>query len=293
MCGGRGITKDEELAESAVREKGSGWRLLKAGEAPSHCISPAIVTGYRPALTYIACLRSVLRIHNETVNIWSHLLGSIFFSVILVQQLFNHSAADWIDHTSLLLQICSYQTALAASALFHTFLCHGPRTSQFWLRLDRAGILLSLFGTYVRVLVAIFHCHPLLRAAHLSVICLLFTSVILLHFGREKRRDTAAPVLPFVGIAVYAVAPLAHWATVAESTSVSVTTFAWLLLPYLQGGLGVAVYLLCLPEKLLPPGTVDLFGSSHQLWHALIFSGMLSWYYLTHWLVEERGDVCL
>ena len=86
MCGGRGITKDEELAESAVREKGSGWRLLKAGEAPSHCISPAILTGYRqggysmltkfiltgcrPALTYIACLRSVLRIHNETVNIW-------------------------------------------------------------------------------------------------------------------------------------------------------------------------------------------------------------------------------
>ena len=153
----------------------------------------------------------------------------------------------------------------------------------------KAGILLSLFGTYVRVLVAIFHCHPLLRAAHLSVICLLFTSVILLHFGREKRRDTAAPVLPFVGIAVYAVAPLAHWATVAESTSVSVTTFAWLLLPYLQvnshpppslscakGGLGVAVYLLCLPEKLLPPGTVDLLGSSHQLWHALIFSGDLN-----------------
>ena len=40
-----------------------------------------------------------------------------------------------------------------------------------------------------------------------------------------------------------------------------------------KGGLGVAVYLLCLPEKLLPPGTVDLWGSSHQLWHALIFSG--------------------
>jgi len=274
-----------------VRKQGSGWRLMKAGEAPSHCVSPAILTGYRPALTYLACLRSVLRIHNETVNIWSHLLGSIFFTVVLVHQLFNHRAADWIDHTSLILQICSYQTSLAASALFHTFLCHGPQASQFWLRLDRAGILVSLFGTYVRVLVTIFHCHPLLRDAHLAVVCLLFTSVILLHFARGGG-DTA-PTLPFIGIAVYAVAPLAHWATVSESTSVSVTTFAWLFLPYLQGGLGVAVYLLRLPEKLLPPGTVDLWGSSHQLWHALIFSGMLSWYYLTHWLVGERGDVCL
>jgi len=82
---------------------------MKAEEAPSHCVSPAILTGYRPALTYLACLRSLLRIHNETVNIWSHLLGSIFFTVVLVQQLFSHRAADWIDHTSLILQICSYQ----------------------------------------------------------------------------------------------------------------------------------------------------------------------------------------
>ena len=46
MCGGgRGISNDEEL--TMVREKGSGWRLMKAGEAPSHCVSPAILTGYR------------------------------------------------------------------------------------------------------------------------------------------------------------------------------------------------------------------------------------------------------
>ena len=45
MCGGFGIDKDEEL--KVVREKGSGWRLVKADEAPSHCISPAILTGYR------------------------------------------------------------------------------------------------------------------------------------------------------------------------------------------------------------------------------------------------------
>ena len=118
------------------------------------------------------------------------------------------------------------------------------------IEFEQAGILLSLFATYVRVLVTIFHCYPILRAAHLSVVCLLFTSVILLHFGRGGKRDTsAAPILPFVGIAVYAVAPLAHWATVSESTSVSSTTFAWLLLPYLQVTLQVPtiwfMYIMC------------------------------------------------
>ena len=40
-----------------------------------------------------------------------------------------------------------------------------------------------------------------------------------------------------------------------------------------QAGLGVLVYLLRFPENLLPAGAVDLWGSSHQLWHAFIFSG--------------------
>ena len=91
MCGG--ITKDDKEVKVVTREKGAGWRLRKAEEAPKHCVSPAILTGYRciimiviivinihvsliifteyrPALTYVACLRSILRIHNETVNIW-------------------------------------------------------------------------------------------------------------------------------------------------------------------------------------------------------------------------------
>ena len=88
MCGG--ITKDDEELKVVTREKGAGWRLRRAEEAPKHCVSPAILTGYRciimivinihvsviifteyrPALTYVACLRSILRIHNETVNIW-------------------------------------------------------------------------------------------------------------------------------------------------------------------------------------------------------------------------------
>ena len=33
-------------------------------------LTKLILTGYRPALGYVGCLRSILRIHNETVNIW-------------------------------------------------------------------------------------------------------------------------------------------------------------------------------------------------------------------------------
>ena len=141
-----------------------------------------------------------------------------------------------------------------------------------------------------------FPCHPLLRATHLIVVCLLFASVARQLFGKKK--EGSAPILPFMGIALYAVAPIVHSAIVSES-EISIASIAWLFLPHLlvinnnkhtvplyqgnvctlffmclaKAGLGVLVYLLRFPENLLPAGAVDLWGSSHQLWHALIFSG--------------------
>ena len=40
--------------------------------------------GYRPELhSYSLCLNSVLRVHNETANIWTHLLGSVLFAALI------------------------------------------------------------------------------------------------------------------------------------------------------------------------------------------------------------------
>ena len=40
--------------------------------------------GYRPELySYSLCLNSVLRVHNETANIWTHLLGSALFAALI------------------------------------------------------------------------------------------------------------------------------------------------------------------------------------------------------------------
>ena len=62
--------RDDESKKEVLRGKGRDWRLLKAVDATSHCVSPDILTGYRPALDYVGCLFSILRVHNEIVNIW-------------------------------------------------------------------------------------------------------------------------------------------------------------------------------------------------------------------------------
>ena len=94
----------------------------------------------------------------------------------------------------------------------------------------QAGILFSLFATYLRVLAKTFPCHPLLKAVHLIIVCLLFTSVAVQLFGKKK--EVSAPIVPFIGIGVYAVAPIVHSAIVSES-GISIASVAWLYLPHL------------------------------------------------------------
>ena len=147
----------------------------------------------------------------------------------------------------------------------------------------QAGILFSLFASYLRVLAKTFPCHPLLRATHLIAVCLLFASVARQLFGEKK--EGSAPILPFMGIALYAVAPIVHSAIVSES-DISIASIAWLFLPHLlvinknkhtvhssrkcvyssfmclaKAGLGVLVYLLRFPEKLLPAGLTEQSSS--------------------------------
>merc|ERR550532_1193862 len=49
--------------------------------------NPFILTGYRDKTTFFGCLKSVLLLHNETINIWSHLLGFAFFVGIFLRDI--------------------------------------------------------------------------------------------------------------------------------------------------------------------------------------------------------------
>ena len=81
-------------------------------------------------------------------------------------------------------------------------------------------------------MVTIFHCHPILKAVHIIITGFLFLFIVALLFGKQQSPDSSS-VVPFVAVAVYAVAPFAHWAVVSEG-GVSSTTLVWLTLPYLQ-----------------------------------------------------------
>lgn len=87
----------------------------------------AIIYGYRPIVpSFKQCMHSLLHLHNETGNIWTHLIGaSLYINLIVYDKLYppvaNMSRADM---ALLDLYLVGVIVCLLFSALFHLFACY-------------------------------------------------------------------------------------------------------------------------------------------------------------------------
>ena len=108
---------------------------------------------------------------------------------------------------------------MLTSSLFHTFLCHSEAAKSSWQTADHAGILLALWGTYIRIIVTNFSCFPAWLTCHLAAVSLLCSLLLLVKLARGgKTRQRRRAELPlFLGLALYAVAPFAHWIVITSS----------------------------------------------------------------------------
>ena len=105
---------------------------------------------YRAPQKLSQCLRSVLSLHNETLNIWTHLLGFLtFFSLLLWDWWSPPSKVTWQDLAVILTIITCYQLCMILSAIFHTFTAHSQEASEFCLLMDLAGIGASITASYI------------------------------------------------------------------------------------------------------------------------------------------------
>ena len=77
-----------KMAKSLMHWLKSDIRLLKITEVEDiYRHNPFILTGYRDRTSIVGCLKSVLVLHNETINIWTHFLGFLFFVGLFCQDI--------------------------------------------------------------------------------------------------------------------------------------------------------------------------------------------------------------
>ncbi|XP_069580851.1 progestin and adipoQ receptor family member 3-like isoform X4 [Brachyistius frenatus] len=125
--------------------------------------NPYITDGYRAYLPSRLCIKSLFILSNETVNIWSHLLGFLLFFCLGV---YNMAAvlpavgASGEDYVIYSVGLFCFQLCMLCSVGFHLFCCHrSEKTSRRWMALDYAGVSIGILGCYVPGVFYTFYCH--------------------------------------------------------------------------------------------------------------------------------------
>ncbi|OTA55836.1 mPR-like GPCR protein [Hypoxylon sp. EC38] len=252
-----------------------GHHLVSYEEIPEwYQDNPYVRQGYRPVShSAKACFSSWIYMHNETMNIYTHLVPAAALLVSGIVYGFAHlqdrSSGDAGVVAALLL---SAVACLGLSSAYHTLMCHSRQVEAFWLRLDFVGIILLILGSFVSGIYVGFWCETLERKIYWSMIGSLsaISIVIVLAPTFQGPRWRTLRLLTFVCTGLSGLAPIIH--------GIVMFGFEQMMrqsgLPYYlaEGGLfllGAVVYATRFPES-ISPGTFDIYGSSHQIFHILV-----------------------
>lgn len=131
-----------------------------------------ILTGYRAdSGSYLGSARSLLYLHNESVNIWTHLVGAVAFPAA-GWWLYQTVAPRYASATpsDVLVFACFFAGAavcLGMSATYHTLCNHSESVARWGNKLDYSGIICLIVGSYVPALYYGLFCRPDLMTVYL------------------------------------------------------------------------------------------------------------------------------
>ena len=268
--------------------------LLKFDEAPDYLkTNPYIRTGYRSPQKYSQCLRSVFSLHNETLNIWTHLLGFIYFFTILLWDCWAPpSEVTWQDFAVILIVITSYQVCMIMSTVYHIFVSHSEEVSEFCVQLDITGIRAAITASYISGIYYTFWCYPLLGGIYMATVVGFTVVGALARHTLNKEENRWIRMFYFVSFVMWGLVPILHWAVLKGGFySNEVKIFLpRIMCTYLMSGSAFLFYVAKLPEILLP-GKFDIFGSSHQWWHFIIWGCLAYWHHMIFTFAEYRLEI--
>uniref|UniRef100_A0A452GJE0 Adiponectin receptor 1 n=1 Tax=Gopherus agassizii TaxID=38772 RepID=A0A452GJE0_9SAUR len=177
------------------------WRVIPYDVLPDWLKdNDFLLHGHRPPMpSFRACFRSIFRLHTETGNIWTHLIGFLFFLILGIGYLFSPNVnyvAPVQERVVFGMFFLGATLCLCFSWLFHTVYCHSERVSRTFSKLDYSGITLLIVGSFVPWLYYSFYCSPQPQLIYLIIVCALGVTAITVsqsdHFSTPQYRAVRA-----------------------------------------------------------------------------------------------------
>jgi len=245
---------------------------------------------YRPPSPSIgSCLKSLLYLHNESVNIYTHALGAMFFlicgSLLTIYELSVHTST-FSDAAVMTVFLVGAIACMGLSASFHLMSCHSETVCRSWNRCDYVGIVLLIVGSFYPAIYYVFYCDTATKVVYLTTITILGALTLFVcvpaKFQGPEFRPVRAVVFSALGLSgvIPGIHAFTRFGVEHMLDAMSVGWFAAMGALYLLGAL---IYGARVPERWFP-GKFDLWCHSHQIFHCFVF--IAAW---SHYIGVMRG----
>lgn len=298
------VEEDKSILPKIEKIVNRAWNAIPFDSLP-HWLrdNEFLEHNHRPQMnSFRGCFKSMFRLHTETWNIWTHLVGFVFFVVLVlgvyvfgdyITWLFEdvqiHSL-PWVEQFMFFLFYLGAMACLCCSFLFHLFSSHSQRMYVLFSRLDYSGIAFLITGSSVPAYYYGFYCTTVERYTHTTILITLCVACVSVSLWRKFSTPGYRPLRAFVFLTfgLYGVIPSLH-VLFREGTARAASDYAmWEML--LMGCLyvcGACFYMSRIPERLFP-GKFDIWVSSHQVFHVFVIIAALVHYDVLLSMVKFR-----
>ncbi|KAG5931895.1 hypothetical protein E4U53_001553 [Claviceps sorghi] len=245
-----------------------------------------IHSGYRQfRASYRHSFQSLFYLHNESVNIWSHLMGALL-AVACAAYAYHvvHPRYEEATASDVLVFGCFFTGAvlcLGMSATYHALVDHSQAVAKWGNKLDYTGIVALIVGSYVPAMYYGFYCKPLLMSTYLYLIGSLGVGCGIVSWVEKFRTPEWRPYRAsmFIGLGLSGIVPVVHGLSIYGYSGLeNRMSISWVISQGAMYIFGAVLYAMRWPER-TSPGSFDIWGSSHQIFHMFVLLAAATHFY--------------
>lgn len=154
--------------------------------------NPYLLTGYREetANSWSKCFASLVTLHNDTGNVWTHLIGAGWALYLIYDAIYNEPLRN-LPSDDLLAFICFLgltTICLFTSSIYHLFRTHSVEVYVVLLTCDIIGITFQVFGSTFLLVFFEMNCYTWWRNIYMVYLCILaiITAVYVPYLVRNR-----------------------------------------------------------------------------------------------------------
>lgn len=241
-----------------------------------------IKKGYRRwELEWIYYIKSIFKLHNETFNIWSHLIGSfLFITLSIITYKYNLINSYIVDKIMISLFLFSSFICFFISSIMHIFFPKSEHTCNCLLLGDYYGIIFLILCTYNIFLYYLFYCNNTIQYYYYIIInslaLIIFILLKILNNNKYKKYKLSLLLIFILSIFIPTVHRYIYYKHIDPYELIQeIKYYGMSLFVYL---LGFIFYITKIPESICNHKCVNYF-TSHTIFHILIvFATIINYY---------------